>query len=551
MNLLAIDAGTTHCKAGLFAADGTVLAVAARPTVSTPLPPLGHAAPAGACYDPEALWASVTGALAEVAGQHGPVAAVGISSMAETGLLLERRTGRPRTPFLPWFDTNSAGQAARIAHRGDAVERFRRTGLHPNHKSGLARLLWLRDELGVDLEGCTWLSVADYLAYRLTGRPVTDYTLAARTQAFRLDRRTWDEEWLRAWDLDPGLFPPALPSGAVAGRVAAGLAGIASGTPVVVAGHDHVCAALAAGATRPGLVMDSMGTAEVLLGTLESAQGTGQEPALGPAQLESGLLYGLHVQPGLYFWLGSLSMSGGSVEWLRGLLGRERLSYRELQALAAGAGPQPTGILYFPALSGTGSSTAGGGAAFLGLSATHTRADLARAVLEGTAYEIERLRRVAEAANGTPIEKLVAVGGGTNLSSWLQIKADVSGVPIEVLPQRQATLRGAAMLAGRAAGQAPDAHGPHAAASAERYTPDAHRHARYRAIFETQYLPLAQSFLPTLAQGAPFPTGGQAAPPFPAAHPDTPLPGVPRVPSSHKGRGVPPSQGGRGVKGVP
>ena len=534
MNLLAIDAGTTHCKVGLFAADGTALAVAARPTVSAPLPPLGRGAPAGTCYDPEALWASVAGALAELAGELGPVAAVGISSMAETGLLLERRTGRPRTPFLPWFDTNSAGQAARIARRGNAAERFRRTGLHPSHKCGLARLLWLRDELGVDLEGCTWLSVADYLAYRLTGRVATDYTLAARTQAFHLDGRAWDEEWLRTWDLDPGLFPPALPGDAVAGRVAASLAGLAAGTPVVVAGHDHVCAALAAGATRPGVVMDSMGTAEVLLGTLETPRGAGQEPALGPAQLESGLLYGLHVLPGLYFWLGSLSMSGGSVEWLRGLLGHERLSYGKLQALVAGAGPQPTGILYFPYLSGKGSPVAGGGAAsmgaFLGLSAAHTRADLARAVLEGTAYEIERLRRAAEAVNGTPIDKLVAVGGGTHLPSWLQIKADVSGVPMEVLPQREATLLGAALLAGRAAGLAPDARGPHRAAPPEHYTPDAHRHTHYRAIFETQYLPLAQSFLPSLSQGAPFPSGEQATPPFPAAQTDSP-----------------PSEGGRGV----
>jgi len=338
--------------------------------------------------------------------------------------------------------------------------------------------------------------VADYLAYRLTGRAATDYTLAARTQAFRLDRRAWDVEWLHAWDLDPGLFPPALPGDAVAGHVATGLAGLPAGTPVVVAGHDHVCAALAAGATRPGLVMDSMGTAEVLLGAMETPRGAGQAPALGPAQLESGLLYGPHVLPDLYFWLGSLSMSGGSVEWLRSVLGPDRPSYSDLQTLAAGSGPQPTGILYFPYLSGKGSA-AGDGAAFLGLSAAHTRADLVRAVLEGTAYEIERLRRAAEAANGTPIEKLVAVGGGTRLSSWLQIKADVSGVPVEVLPQREATLLGAAMLAGRATGLASDARWPHGAPPAERYTPDPHRHAHYRAIFESQYLPLAQSFLPT------------------------------------------------------
>lgn len=506
MNLLAIDAGTTHCKVGLFAADGSALAIAMRPIAPRPRSRLGpDSAAASTCFDPEELWAAVAGALADVASRGASqageaarqVAAVGISSMAETGLLLECRTGRPRTPFLPWFDTSSAGQAARIASHGEAAERFRRTGLHPGYKSGLARLLWLRDEMGVDLGGCTWLSVADYLAYRLTGQMATDYTLAARTLAFRLDLRTWDEEWLRLWDLDPALFPPALPSGTVAGRVTDGaldrLSGLAAGTPVVIAGHDHVCAALAAGATLPGTVLDSMGTAEVLLGALPPPASAGGGHFLDETQRRSGLLYGLHVVPGRHFWLGSLSNSGGSLEWLRDVLAAGRLSYDELEALAAAAGPQPTGILYFPQLAGKGRGAGRNGAAFLGLRAAHDRTALVQAVLEGTAYEIERLRRAAEEANGTSIEKLVAVGGGTRLPAWLQIKADVSGVPIEVLSQREATLLGAALLAGRGAGLIEDVERALGGPPAARYTPDGGRHRQYRELFEGEYLPLARA----------------------------------------------------------
>jgi sugar (pentulose or hexulose) kinase len=503
MNLLAIDAGTTHCKVGLFAADGTGLALASRPMAARPMPRLSpHAASGSACFDPEELWAAVAGAVAEAtarsgkAREPGRAAAVGISSMAETGLLLDRRSGRPRTPFLPWFDTGAAAQAARIASQSDTAERFRRTGLHMSHKSGLAKLLWLRDELGVDLSGCTWLSVADYLAYRLTGQMATDPTLAARTHAFRLDLQVWDEEWLQHWDLGPGLFPPVLPSGAVTGRVAAGitgLAGLAAGTPVIIAGHDHVCAAFAAGATRPGWVMDSMGTAEVLLGAVEMPADRVEEQPLDRAQLDSGLLYGPHVVPGHRFWLGSLSLSGGAVEWLRGVLDRDRMSYGELEALIAGAGPQPTGILFFPHLAGKGLRAGRSGAAFLGLHLGHTRADLARAVLEGTAYEIERLRRAAEAAHGTPIQKLVAVGGGTRLASWLQVKADVSGVSIEVPPQREATLLGAALLAGLTAGLSQDTAAPWGGTAVERYTPNPERHGQYRELFDDQYLPLARA----------------------------------------------------------
>jgi xylulokinase len=517
MSLLAVDAGTTYCKAGLFSADGTALSIASRPTVPRPLPPLAPGAASGStCYDPEELWAAVAGAVTEVTGDpsrlgaRGPVAAVGISSMAETGLLLERATGRPRTPFLPWFDVAAAGQAARIALR-DGAERFRLTGLRPSHKSGLAKLLWLRDELGVDLAGCTWLSVADYLAYRLTGQAATDYTLAARTLAFRLDRRAWDEEWLQSWGLNPGLFPPALPSGTAAGGVETGTAGLAPGTPVVIAGHDHVCAALAAGVTRPGPVLDSMGTAEVLLGTLDAPSAEGGDLALEQARFDSGLLYGLHVVPGRRFWLGSLSLSGGAVEWLRGLLDSDRLTYGELEAIVASANLQPTGILFFPAVAGHGPRTGQNGAAFVGLRTAHTRADLARAVLEGTAFEIERLRRTAEAANRSAVDRLVAVGGGTRLASWLQIKADVSGVPIEVLPQREAALLGAALLAGRAAGLIHDAAEPWGSGHGERFLPDISRHAQYRELFANEYLPLAERLAQHANAGPPSATGAGAA----------------------------------------
>jgi xylulokinase len=165
--------------------------------------------------------------------------------------------------------------------------------------------------------------------------------------------------------------------------------GLEPGVPVVIAGHDHISAAFAVGAVRPGLILNSMGTAETLVGTLE-------ERALTKQDYASGLSFGLHAVPGALFWMGGASASGGSVEWLRGLLGDERepLTYKQVLSLLEQAASDPTGILYYPYLSGSGApwTDAAEKASFIGLRARHGKPELLKAVLEGTAYEME-LRR--------------------------------------------------------------------------------------------------------------------------------------------------------------
>src|SRR5690606_36371184 len=147
------------------------------------------------------------------------------------------------------------------------------------------------------------------------------------------------------------------------------------------------CGALGIGAVTPHKVFDSMGTAEVLLGTLEPRPLTAED-------YESGLSFGCHVVPGRYYWLGGLSVSGGSVEWLRTIFDAPQMSYQQLDDLLARGDAAPIDILYYPYLLGGGSSSLNRGhsarAAFIGLEAHHRQIDLLKAVLQGTAYEMER-----------------------------------------------------------------------------------------------------------------------------------------------------------------
>jgi sugar (pentulose or hexulose) kinase len=474
-----VDVGTTRCKAVLFDEDGSAVAVASR---STPI----RRDKDGSFYDAEELWGTVASAMEEVAASAGEVAAVGVGSMAETGLLVDRRTGEPRSIVIPWFDPRSARQGEALGCKDDPLVRFRKSGLRPSFKHGLAKLMWLREKDPEALKGSIWLSAADYVVFRLTGEARTDHSLAGRTYAFDIQRREWDEEWIERIGLDPGLFPVALPAGVPAGGVrSSGVAGLPGGVPVAVSGHDHLCAALGVGAVRPGVVLDSMGTAEALVGAVEGLD-------LGEEEWRSGLDFGCHVVPERHSWMGGMRSSGGSVEWMRARLAEEPLSYEEVVALAEEADEGPTGILYYPYLSG-GGAVAGSGAlgGLIGLKSEHGRAELMKAVLEGTAYEMEVIRGVAESVTGNLVEKVLGAGGGTRNPIWMRIKTDVSGCRYEVPRTPEATALGAAVAAGigcglyGSVGEAVERAAPE---EKDVVIPDEERSRAYRRVYEEGYL---------------------------------------------------------------
>lgn len=490
MAILGLDLGTTHCKAGLFDDNMRSIRTASRPmSVNRSLQGWQY-------YDPQALIDTVASIIEEVTLDHThQIAAIGISSMAETGLLLDRATGEVRSKLIPWFEPITLPFSEIIGQTISPLECYLKFGLKINYKSSLAKLLWLVREQKCEVKNAVWLSTADFIAFWLTGCIGTDYSQACRTLAFRLDKKIWDKEWLQTWGFSADLFPPAQPAGTPIGFTTALKTILPPGIPVSVCGHDHVCAAFGAGAILPGEIFDSMGTAETLVGAMP-------ERPLTSTDFEIGMLSGCHVIPGMAYWMGGISASGGSIEWLRSLVPGEKLSYQQFNDEVTSLNPIPTRILYFPYLAGSSSPHTDSHVrgAMIGLSAEHKFSHICRAILEGNAYEMEFIRQAGiQMMSSTIIEhiettRILASGGGTRLLSWLQIKADVTGCDIWKSPNPETALLGSALIAGVGSRIFDSPQEAIAAVNVQegfRFQPNWENHRQYRQLFE-KYLALQE-----------------------------------------------------------
>ena len=283
--LLGIDAGTSRVRALVFALDGSVVAAASRPT------PVRHLAPGTAEHDPEALWQAVLAVVTEAAAGSGAAARIrglAVASVGEAGVLLDR-DDRPLAPIIAWFDNRTAGDVAQLVERLGFERLHRITGLCPDPTHTAAKLLWLKRALPEAWQrACRWAMVSDWLAMRLGAERATDPSLASRTLLLDLERRAWSEELLDRLGLPAGFMPTIRPSGTHIGTVAPAIAA-ATDLPrdcaIGIGGHDHVCGLLAVGADRPGVLLDSIGTAEAL--TL-IRDGTHCRPADRPRGLHPG-----------------------------------------------------------------------------------------------------------------------------------------------------------------------------------------------------------------------------------------------------------------------
>jgi xylulokinase len=451
---VGLDVGSTHVKAAVVDVGGRVLAVARAPT---PLRPDG----VGMMHPFDELLGAAEAVVREAVTAAAPVriAGLGIASVAESGLPVDA-AGEPLDDVLAWFDPRPAPQARMLAATVGAPELFVRTGLRPEPKVTLAKLAWLRDERpDVARRMAEWRFVADAVAGSWTGGSGTSATLACRSMAWDLRRRTWDEELLALVGLRSEQMPPLVPWTSPVGAVRAAAAarlGVAAGLPVAVAGHDHVVGALAAGAVGRGDVVDSIGTAEALLLVTDV-------PALDEEVRLAGFSVGSHVLDGRSTLIGGLQASGAFIDWfLTALAGvapdaDPDVRSTRLLELVALAARRPSGIVAQATLRGRTAPLpdASATASFSGLTAADGLPELALAALEGTAFHarwlVDELGRLA----GVAPARIRVIGGGARNQPLLAVKAALTPAPLEVLDEPEAVAVGAGFVGLVAAGTAP------------------------------------------------------------------------------------------------
>ena len=441
--LLALDQGTTSSRAILFSLEGRPVAMAQREFRQL------YPRPGWVEHDPLEIWESQLGVAQEALRQAGveakEVVALGLTNQRETTLVFERGTGRPLYNAIVWQDRRTASLCQELKAQGLEPLFRERTGLLLDPYFSGTKLAWLlanvpglreRARRGEVLFG----TVDTWLLYRLTGGRVhaTDPSNASRTLLFNLHTLSWDEELLGILGIPPAMLPEVRPSDGEFGATLPEL----FGAPIPIRGvlGDQQAALFGQAALAAGQGKCTYGTGAFLL------LNTGERPVPSPKGLLSTVAWSVRGKVS-YALEGSVFMAGAVVGWLQGLgLIRESA---EVEALAREV-EDSGGVYLVPAFTGLGAPYwdpyARG--AILGLTRGTSRAHLARAALEGVAFQVLDVVRAMEGEAGLSLEELRVDGGMAQNALFLEIQADLLGVPVLRSRVTETTALGAAWMAG-------------------------------------------------------------------------------------------------------
>ncbi|MCB0046719.1 MAG: xylulokinase [Caldilineaceae bacterium] len=436
--ILAHDLGTTGNKAALFDEAGRQVgsAFAGYPTA--------YPHPNWAEQEPDDWWQAVCVTtrqlLAETGVAPSAIAAVGFSGQM-MGCVALGADGAPLRSCIIWADQRAQEEGAFLVERCGEDAIYNTCGHLPSPAYSAPKILWLRNhQPEIYAQAVCFLQPKDYIAYRLTGNLVTDYSDASGTLLFNLATRDWEADFLARLDIPVEKLPALHPSNAVVGQVtatAADATGLAPGTPVVIGAGDGSAAGVGAGVIDAGDAYCNIGS---------SAWVSIAADAPLPDPLHRTITFH-HAHPERYAPMGVMQAAGGARQWTWNLLAQDAL---DLDAAAAAVAPGSDNLLFLPYFIGERSPywnpLARG--ALVGLTMNHGKAEIARATLEGVAFNlgliVNALREQAPA-----MRAMRFIGGGSRGPLWRQILADIFQMPVQTLAlQGDATSWGAAVTAG-------------------------------------------------------------------------------------------------------
>jgi xylulokinase len=496
--ILAHDTGTGGNKAVLCDLHGHVVHSVYQPYgISYPHPEWVE-------QDPDELWHVVAATSRQVIQESGieaeQIIGVGVSAQMWNTLPVNEK-GEPLTPMLSWLDLRSIKQADRVVRGELASLIYQHTGNIPTAKDSIPKILWLKEEMPeVWRKTACLLDCKEYILFKLTGKLAIDWVGASVYFLFNPYSKQWSKEVCQRLDIPIEKLPPAYPCTDIIGEItpqASQETGLKAGTPVVICAGDVAVAQSGAGANQEGKVHLCIGTATWIGISTSKFRNDPEKP-----------FWGLnHIDPKKYIIAGEMETGGGALMWFRdALCAAEKLqatetgesSYAMLSSMAEATPPGADKLIFLPWLSGERAPVldhyARGG--FIGISLSHTKGHLVRAVMEGVAFH---LRWICEAMEkvGFHIESFNGIGGGCNSSLWVQIISDVTGRRINLVKNHlEAGAAGAALAVAVGLGiYASMDEVDQFIEISRQVQPDVTRWKRYDALYQ-EYRQLYQALLP-------------------------------------------------------
>jgi glycerol kinase len=448
--ILALDQGTTSSRAILFGHNGAIERIVQKEFRQI-YPRSGWVE-----HDPHEIWDSQI-TVAREAISVGPlassdVAAIGITNQRETTVVWERATGNPIYNAIVWQDRRTAEACDRLRGDGYAGMIQEKTGLVLDAYFSGTKIQWILDNVPgarakAERGELAFGTIDSWLIWKLTdGRlHVTDPSNASRTLLFNLSTGQWDDELLRLFNVPRSMLPSIRSSSEVYGETAQGIFDRA--IPIAGMAGDQQAALFGQNCLKHGMAKNTYGTGCFML------MNVGETPQISKNCLLGTLAWKLGPNAPTHFALeGSVFIAGATVQWLRDGLGIIKSS-AEVESLAASV-PDSGGIFLVPAFAGLGAPhwDAYARGTILGITRGTTKAHIARAALEGIAYQVADVLDAMQSDSGIAINQLRVDGGAAANNLLMQFQADILQAPV-VRPQIiETTALGAAFLAGLAVG---------------------------------------------------------------------------------------------------
>ncbi len=444
--ILVMDCGATNVRSVAINSKGQIKAIHSVSNNTRPDPEY----PQYVIWDAKEIWNKLVQCTREVFKQIDPgqIAGVTITTFGVDGAPFDA-TGNMLYPVISWQCQRTTPIMENIDKYIPLNELYQISGVQPAGINTINKLIWLKENKPRVLEKMdAYLFIPSIFVYYLTGEMVTDFTMASTSMLTDLNEQDLSGKILSSIGLVKEQFPKTVKPGEIAGKVipgASGETGIPEGVPVIVAGHDTQFAIFGSGADENVPVLSS-GTWEILMARVNEAN-------INQDTFNAGLTTEFDAIPGLYN-MGVNSIGSGVIEWMKKMYFADEKGKDSIwETMICEAEKEPAGSngifihpTFFP---GSMDNTKG---TIFGLSMNTTRGSIFRATLEALACLTRKNLELIQTSGGFKAKKIICVGGGSKNRLWNQIRANVTGVPIELISQKETTVLGAALFAMAAIG---------------------------------------------------------------------------------------------------